>query len=682
MNLESIREAMAQDDAEIRRRALLLLSASTEPGAISLILGALGDTDWRVRKQAVELASGLPSNTVASALFSAVSQGDNVGLRNAALEVLGTIGEHDSRVLIRGLKEVAPHARKFLMDVLKSSAGPEALALVNDALDSDDPNLVVSAMNALARIGGAAAERALLQRVLTDDSFQQMAALDALDRLGVAVPWAVLEPLTANPLTRRLAVALAARTDDPRAVPVLIAALQDDVIDVAAHAAISLGHLITSVDRGSVLRQTLRSGGDRIERVLTTLTDDARSQVQNAAITLLALSGVERAMDLAVQRALTEELDDTLLRALAGLGGVGVARLGALIRKAAPDERAAMLDVLAAVANRMPLDAEQGQATAEMLAETFRAALRDPSASVVSTVLQRVRIWGAPRDATTLVSLLEHDDPRVALAAGVALSDIAGRFSGSLQPLWATIKVMGAASGPVARLLVQERGEEALPQLQAALSVSDARVRRAAVDALGDLGAVQTTDLIVFALADESMDVRAAAAVALGNLRYERLPDRVTTALLLALDSDAPPVQAAAAEALGRLGCATAIPPLKEAIRRKTPVVVLAALSALESCGDADIEDTLVETLGHDDEEVVKQCLRLIYKRAASRTTARLSLALEHRAWDVRSLASRLLGDTGDPSARAPLQDRLAREDDDLVRASIEESLAKLQGDG
>ncbi|MFW5920567.1 MAG: HEAT repeat domain-containing protein, partial [Polyangiales bacterium] len=63
------------------------------------------------------------------------------------------------------------------------------------------------------------------------------------------------------------------------------------------------------------------------------------------------------------------------------------------------------------------------------------------------------------------------------------------------------------------------------------------------------------------------------------------------------------------------------------------------------------------------------------------RLTERLSVGLEHASWDVRALAARLLGESGGDAARAPLEDRLARESDDLVRGAIREALEDL-GEG
>ena len=95
----------ASDDPESRRRAVeFLRDTLREPHAEELaldaevasryLLRALGDSDWRVRKQAIEVARWLaPSPELLNGLLCAFEPGDNVGLRNAAVEALGAFSE-------------------------------------------------------------------------------------------------------------------------------------------------------------------------------------------------------------------------------------------------------------------------------------------------------------------------------------------------------------------------------------------------------------------------------------------------------------------------------------------------------------------------------------------------------------------------------------------------------------
>ncbi|HLK46451.1 MAG TPA: HEAT repeat domain-containing protein, partial [Acidimicrobiales bacterium] len=80
-------------DPESRRLATQRISSLRGPDATTLLLRALGDADWRVRKEASNVAATVePRGDVIAALMNALSEKENVGLRNAAVEALVEIG--------------------------------------------------------------------------------------------------------------------------------------------------------------------------------------------------------------------------------------------------------------------------------------------------------------------------------------------------------------------------------------------------------------------------------------------------------------------------------------------------------------------------------------------------------------------------------------------------------------
>ena len=90
----SIEEALGSDDAEERRQATAELGRAPLGDALPLLLLALGDDDWRVRKEAtvVARAFGAAPPLVEALVEVFAGTGDNVGLRNAAVEVLAGAG--------------------------------------------------------------------------------------------------------------------------------------------------------------------------------------------------------------------------------------------------------------------------------------------------------------------------------------------------------------------------------------------------------------------------------------------------------------------------------------------------------------------------------------------------------------------------------------------------------------
>ncbi len=184
MTIERLREALADADPEVRRRAIMHAAQETSPSAGPLLLSALGDEDWRVRKEAVQVVHlRAVEFGLIEELVQGICQGENVGLRNAALDVLEALGPSAAPALIAALPGVPEHARKFVVEALGESGGAHVVQELAKAAASEDPNEAGEAIEALARIGGPEAERVMRSRLTASDPFLRMAALDALNRV-------------------------------------------------------------------------------------------------------------------------------------------------------------------------------------------------------------------------------------------------------------------------------------------------------------------------------------------------------------------------------------------------------------------------------------------------------------------------------------------------------------------
>src|SRR5512141_62081 len=115
--LEHLERKLENTDAEERREAAVDLSRSGR-GAVPLLLRALGDTDWRVRKTAVEGLVALGGDDVTTGLVRRLSAEDNAGARNSAIEALVQIGAAAVGPVMPLLDTADPDVRKFAVDVL------------------------------------------------------------------------------------------------------------------------------------------------------------------------------------------------------------------------------------------------------------------------------------------------------------------------------------------------------------------------------------------------------------------------------------------------------------------------------------------------------------------------------------------------------------------------------------
>ncbi len=682
MTADRLRASLGDADAEVRRSAVVLLEQSAAEEAGELVLIALGDEDWRVRKEAVRVATALtPKLSLMPDLVAAITQGENVGLRNAALEVLRGLGPGSSDALRRALERAPAHGRKFVVEALGDTGDPAVVPDLAEASEDADPNVAAAAIDALARLGGPGAERALRDRLRAPDPFHRMAALDGLDRLAATVPWEEIAPLLGDRLVRRVALRVLGRTGRTEAVATLVEALGDGSPHVVGTAATSLGRLYAELGgaaaevarRASVLEPQAKSS-------LRSLLASDDLPARKAAATLLLLARDSEAVPGIVQLVSEGALGREAVAVLRGWGTDAVPPLLDASSRTAGAAQGVALELAAdLVAAPAMLGGAPDPALESRVREAVRHALASPEPAVVRAAVRSLTWFAEPSDAPRLVELAGGADEDVARAAGAVLESLAGRAAEAVRDSLRPVPLEGAAGAALTPVVAQLGGQEAFERLSAALSADDAATRRAAVEALAELGGARAAEHVALALADDDVGVQSAAARALGRIRDEEGRPAGADHLLLALGSDSPAVRAAAARGLGEAGDGRAVEPLRELVREGAPGVAVAAMQALRTMHDPTLGDLLVEALGHDDEEVVKQALRALAESGGERMASRLAVGLTHAAWDVRRLAAVLLGELGSGEAEQALEARFGIEGDDLVREAIEEALGRIR---
>src|SRR5450432_3867102 len=222
---EEIAAAFASEDPEQRRRAVESLREpeSEVDAPARYVLHALGDDDWRVRKQAIEVAIALaPSQELLSGLVAVLLPGDNVGLRNAAVEALGAYGEPAVDGIVAKLSRLDADGKKLAAEALARTALPSALGALRPLLSDLDPNVRAAAVDAIATVGSAAASEAFeilagFLRRSDEEAFVRLSALDGINRLGSLLPWRTIEAMLQDPVLERSAFSAAGRSTHPEA---------------------------------------------------------------------------------------------------------------------------------------------------------------------------------------------------------------------------------------------------------------------------------------------------------------------------------------------------------------------------------------------------------------------------------------------------------------------------------
>jgi HEAT repeat protein len=675
----AVRWLLQQAEPEARRVAVQQIAKVPGREGAELLLRALGDDDWRVRKEGAAAAPSLARrDEVVAALVAALEETLNIGLRNAAVEALVAIGPDAIGAVVEATHRMDADARKLAIEVMGGVPDARGTPALTRALSDEDANVRVAAAEALGNAALAGEEsrdqatQALVANLTASDPFLKIAILDSLARLEARLPWTLFEPFAADPMLRRYAIAAAAGSREPDAVRALAQATGDDSPTIAREAIVALGDLVLAAPEEvallDVVRAELRASPAGQGHARRAALDAEDSRARGGALLLLGLL-----RDVGDVPALVEALaeDDVAERADLAVRLFGPSVVGPLLASASFSRSHVRVAAFGLVATLEGANLE-----------TVRVALRhgmgDPSFDVVAGAVEALGPLGDEHDLRRLAALVDHDDARIAAMATNAVSEVAAR---NVDAARALLRETHAGTDPLALACVllgaiastQPLDDDDVKLLERALAHDDAEVRRAAIEALAQAGGESAADAVVFALADEEHEVKLAAVRALGRLgRADPLAEVVA-------HTRDPVLTATALRALGEADAERALSAARPLVSHTDAALACAALEAIGYIASPRLpphlatssEDALFAALDHPDAEVVKLALSLVGERPGARALARLGLCLDHASWEVRRVAAELLGQDKSPSAQALLRARYEREQDPIVREAI-----------
>lgn len=679
-----LRDRFADPEPEVRRIATKDIPKLPAPDAVDCLLVALGDADWRVRKEAANVAPRVePRTAVVFALARLLHDRDDVGRRNAAVEALVLIGPDAVVAAIDALDRLDADGRKLAVEVLAGAPTLSGMRVLATSLLSDpDTNVVVAAAEALGQAHLAGEEaREMARGALTDvlaspEPAVRLSALVSLNRLEAEVPWSVLESLVDDPLLRRHALEAAAGSTSPRALRVLAEAVSDPNATLAREAVIALGRSLEVLwgdeDALAVVSRTLRSPAAQASlRALAQPGTDA--DARGGAILALGLVRDPDDVPLLAEALSDDPVADHAEAALQLFGLEAAPPLLAAGRPSVHSLRGMAVSILPRLAQEGGTFSEIPGASEPLAA--LREGLEDPSSDVVVAALKSLAVVGGSVDVEPVAERLRHSDPAIASAAHSALVAIASRHLDGARKLVAGSDPHGElALAATIGLEVLARGKRTTPDdaafLVRALAHRDPSVRRGAIEALAWIGGADAEAAVTMSLADEDPRVALAAIRALGRLgRAEQLAS-------LAATTRAPSRLAAVLRALREADPARAFAAARPLVRSTEPAVAAAAVEVVGAVATADGIDALLGAIDHPDHEVVKLALVQLVNGGGESALVALARSIEHDAEAVRRYAAELLGHVSDPEAEGMLRARLDRERSLEVRRAIMEALS------
>lgn len=718
---ELLAAALDAADAEERRQATSLIAELFLHDALPLLIRALGDADWRVRKEATYAARAfVPAPKLVEAMIALFEPGENVGLRNAAVDVLGSCGSAATRPLAMAFAGLDADGRKLAVQALGSTRDPQALAVLSHALDDRDSNVRQGAVEAISRLGPFAPSEVqllLLRSLDGHDPFCQLAALEGLNALGVAVPWDKLHPLLDHPTLRAAALTSACSAEDARAAASIVHILRSArgntfLLAVAALARMAEGPLLAEVT--IALEAEDAALGERLLHIANSVSVEPPHH-RGSALLLAAIAAAPGVVDAAAHALEDELLGDAATQALRVLGPKV---LPDLIRRIAPtagsavfsvDVRAALIEASAAIAHGpCPPD------VLRLLVEALRSATLENDRRVTPSALCALSRLGEDRDLELAAKFVGSSSKPIAHAAEAALAILTKRHPDAARRIAESLTeraVQGSADDACTAVVMigalaarssasRQSSSPDMVLLTRCAAAEQPRVRRAAMEALALLGGESALRILSLALTDDAREVQLAAARSLGVLgrtscfRPPNEPDVSATSLRVVMDlvmrsadvelvatairSVAEDLEIVAGDMRSTRAATTLLSVFAPLAREADGTIAMAAIEVIGRLPRVmkERQPAIAAALVHPDDTVVKAAMLKLDTTGLLGTE--ILQCLDHPSHDVRSLAAEIMAGSDNPALRRRLAERTSVELDLNMRDTLEGALSSI----
>jgi HEAT repeat protein len=665
-SLPEIQGALQSADEEVRRRAIQDLRGLPLLETCGLLFGSLGDESWRVRKEAVEVfVSSGPDESQIKSLLELLRSEDNAGLRNSAAEAVSRLGERAIVPLIKSVHDDDADVRKFIIDVMGSISTSAFIPSLLEALQDQDVNVSSAAAEHLGNCSDARVVPDLIQSIVLNPSdLFRFSALAAIGKLAVPAPLPdEIKQLADHDLLRKAVYECLGSIADESAVNLLLDGLA--VRQKSSRNAALLALYRLYVRSGPEARQAIESalqmlrGGDIVPLLIDSF-DPRDIPLAEALVVMLDVIGDKRSVGLFLQAFATERLSRVAVRALKHLGPDGIDTLISRYANVDEESRSAICSLIGECAYR------NGSAI-------IIEALSDPIPFVRKAAVSAVGKLGLTDCIPVIVRLLDdsHHDVRnsvVFCLQALALIDRGGIYTVACQigesdqpEQRRNAAILFAALGDGERLLLLVKDEDSL-------------VREAAVSSIGKLHLDSAVGLLLIALVDENPDVRIAAAEALGEVG----DDSVLTALNHTMNDEDAWVQCAALKSLARISLTATFDAVLAVFSRADGLLMITCLELLDQLGGERSLDLVEQALDNSDGEIVTQALSILARHSIERISTRAAGLLSNHNWNVRICCARAVAQLPALQAEALLVHALECEENELVRAQIQNLLKGL----
>jgi HEAT repeat protein len=474
---------LANTDEHVRLQAAKAISQVPEnldEENAAPVIHALGDKNWRVRRELVDTLARRAAPDAIAALLRALQENHfDFSLLNSALKVLQATSVKTTETLIEFLKGEDADLRMQAALTLGEQKDAPAVPALLEALGDENVNVRYHAIEALGKLGTPEAVEPLLEIAESSDFFLSFAALDALRKIGDEKAAPRILPLAGDELLREAAIETMGAIGGVEVTAPLVDLLNRDKsrAPAAAHALASLFERFEN-DPEKIVAVARRAREELSESGKLNLLEALEGANEADSVSFIRVGGwlndekiIEKLVDLLENENLRSEATRALVRH-------GVAAVSLLIEQLDSD------------------DPEVARTAAVTLGQIGDARAFEPLAGLLKSADARTRLA-----AVEALKSLAH--PETVSRLGVLLT---GTDTNTRE---AAIRVVGYFGAGGTEEKIFEYCEDA----------DDERIRRAALEQLPHIEDERALPTLIHALKNGSPRIRETAAKALAQVK-------------------------------------------------------------------------------------------------------------------------------------------------------------------
>ena len=671
--LQLSRSGEADDRAEAARE---LKNFLRNEAASTALVELLGDTDWRVRRAAVESFVEMRPHQVLPALLMSLYDEENAGRRNAAIDVLTRYGREILPFLQPHLNSDNHDVRMFLIHILGELRDDSFLPFVIESLSHEDTNIISAAIIALGKIGHPESVPQLRPFLAGSDLWLTFQAIEAAGEMQDSSLIPELARLYRNPQYRKAVIHALSRFHHPAAYQALTQGLvvqgsaDLDVLQSMLQLFESPAPAELKKEEQQMLREEVRrSLNVESVQVLIQACAQAPLSLRSQLLRVLGMSQSPLAVPLLLEALQNPELQEVAVQALLDAdSGSSSAIIERLQDPQIPEEeQALLLSILSMLSAVPPLPDHQrwlGHDNAEIRLQAYRLLSRAPVTGVEHWLIAGVFDTYGPIQEFCREPLLERCRKSKSFR-----NDVNEKMRKHIRAEEAHERACAV------EILTRIEGESSFPLLFEALKDEDATVRHKAVSLMGTGFHHEFKRFLIAALADEDARVREMAARALASYDAPEVVD----ALISSLHDEAMWVRIATCESLAAIGPEAAVPAFLQQIESESPIGKSVLIRNLGQFRHSQTKEPILKHLNSEDPEIRKAaCESLRFFNDSDIVFRLFTLMQNDPDWGVRVAAIRSLTVIRPFRLQEALLERLRADADPFVRKEILSSLQKI----